>query len=110
MMSDEQQDLKGLIPESWFCVDCGFNTAPGCHNRAEMEKAFAAGDDPTQTIDSTSELHRPRPCVGAGRDERDGGVFVHRCLEKRIGRVLRPKDFSADIRSTTTACWGRRAC
>jgi len=22
-------DLKGATPESWACVDCGINTAPG---------------------------------------------------------------------------------
>jgi hypothetical protein len=35
-------DLKGLVPESWCCVDCGVNTAPGLLNRTEMEKAIAA--------------------------------------------------------------------
>jgi hypothetical protein len=34
--------LKGLTPDSWNCVDCGANTAPGLKSRAEMEKAFAA--------------------------------------------------------------------
>jgi len=33
-------DLKGLLPESWCCVDCGRNTAPGHATRAEMEFAF----------------------------------------------------------------------
>jgi hypothetical protein len=35
------RSLKGLLPESWLCVDCGINTAPGLLNRVEMEKAFA---------------------------------------------------------------------
>jgi len=33
--------LKGATPESWLCVDCGVNTAPGCMTRKEMELAFA---------------------------------------------------------------------
>ena len=93
-MGDEPQDLKGEIPESWFCIDCGFNTAPGCHNRTEMEKAIAAGDDLTQTIDSNSEVYtvRDRVWEQAGMKEMDGCLCIG-CLEKRIGRALRPKDF-----------------
>ena len=33
--------LVGITPESWLCVDCGINTAPGMLNRVEMERAFA---------------------------------------------------------------------
>jgi hypothetical protein len=29
--------LKGLVPESWCCVDCNVNTAPGLLNRAAAE-------------------------------------------------------------------------
>ena len=44
-MSSEQESLKGLVPESWYCIDCGFNTAPGFLNRVEKEKAIAALGD-----------------------------------------------------------------
>src|SRR5262245_49204042 len=42
---DEQDDLRslnlrGLMPESWLCLDCGVNTAPGWPNRKEAELAF----------------------------------------------------------------------
>jgi hypothetical protein len=30
-------DLRGKTPESWCCVDCGVNTAPGHPTREEME-------------------------------------------------------------------------
>src|ERR1700682_327602 len=30
------------IPESWACIDCGINTAPGIPVRAQVEQAFAA--------------------------------------------------------------------
>jgi len=33
-------DLKGLTPESWACVDCGINTAPGMPSRVEMERRY----------------------------------------------------------------------
>jgi hypothetical protein len=36
----EKTDLSGLMPESWFCVDCGINTAPGMFNSAELEQAI----------------------------------------------------------------------
>jgi hypothetical protein len=26
----EPWDLRGLYPESYLCVDCGYNTQPGC--------------------------------------------------------------------------------
>ena len=35
-------DFTGLIPESWCCVDCGLNTAPGLPNRREAEIAAVA--------------------------------------------------------------------
>src|SRR5262249_55879031 len=30
-------DARGKVPESWCCVDCGVNTAPGSKTRAEVE-------------------------------------------------------------------------
>jgi hypothetical protein len=35
-------DLRSMIPESWACIDCGFNTAPGLLNRAQMEARLLA--------------------------------------------------------------------
>jgi hypothetical protein len=32
--------LIGLISESHLCIDCGFDTAPGCLGRVETELAF----------------------------------------------------------------------
>jgi len=95
-------DLKGLIPESWHCVDCGVNTAPGCLNKAEMENAMDALGDKWasneeavgQTLDDRSEVYTVRAAVwekaGMGLM---GGCLCIGCLEKRLGRILRPKDF-----------------
>jgi hypothetical protein len=44
-VSESTKDLKGVVPESWCCVDCGVNTASGMMNRAEMEKWFAEQSD-----------------------------------------------------------------
>jgi hypothetical protein len=92
-------DLKGALPESWNCVDCGVNTAPGCLNRAEMEKALGGGVIRKQqgveiTYDDRSEVYTVRDAIWkqAGMDAMGGCVCVG-CLEKRLGRNLRPKDF-----------------
>ena len=35
---------KGAAPESWCCVDCGVNTAPGALTHALMEFLFQTQD------------------------------------------------------------------
>jgi hypothetical protein len=60
------KSLEGMIPESCLCVDCGFNTAPGLSNRAELEQAFAAvADDERveQSITAQSEVYTVRNMV-----------------------------------------------
>ena len=91
--------LKGVIPDSWLCVDCGFNTAPGLSTRAEVEAAMAAGKldgdgGIKQTTDANSEVYAIRDRVWAETGMKSyGGCLCIGCLEKRIGRRLRPKDF-----------------
>jgi hypothetical protein len=96
------RDFAGVIPESWLCVDCGFNTAPGLLNRREAERAAAALGDAwhimgaglPQAINSDSEVYTVRAAVWerAGVGEM-GGCLCIGCLEKRLGRKLKPKDF-----------------
>jgi hypothetical protein len=90
-------DLKGTVPESWLCVDCGFNTAPGFLNRVELEKAFEAdvqGQGVAQRADDRSEIYSVRVAVWkAAGIEPHGGCLCIGCLEKRLGRKLKPKDF-----------------
>jgi hypothetical protein len=60
---DDKTDLKGLVPESWLCVDCGVNTAPGMLNRVELEKAFEADKDAEsvqQSINKRCEVYTVR--------------------------------------------------
>jgi hypothetical protein len=101
----DRLDFSGLIPESWLCVDCGFNTAPGLKNtrQAQAEAAMLgalwdndlAGID--QRIGFDSEVYTVRAAVWkkAGMEEM-GGCLCIGCLEKRIGRRLKPKDFYRD--------------
>jgi hypothetical protein len=94
----EIADLKGLIPESWCCVDCGVNTAPGLKSRADTEQALksqalSASGNP-MSVTPWSEVYRVRKIVWrkAGMEPM-GGCLCVGCLEKRLGRPLRPKDF-----------------
>lgn len=88
---------RGAIPESWDCIDCGINTAPGFFNRDLIAKALAAdwnNQGVSQTVDDWSEVYMVKPAVwkAAGMGEMDGCLCIG-CLEKRIGRMLVPKDF-----------------
>jgi hypothetical protein len=98
-------DCRGLVRESWACIDCAINTASGCSTRVQLEQAFARGQTGvTQTVDDHSEIYMVKPFVwkAAGmEDDRElwdttslmGGCLCIGCLEKRLGRNLVPKDF-----------------
>jgi hypothetical protein len=99
-------DLKGMAPESWLCVECGFNTAPGLFNRAELEQAIDVaklagrwGDEDgiPQSYNCQSEVYQVRaPIWKQANMEPFGGCLCVGCLEKRLGRRLKPKDFKHD--------------
>lgn len=92
-------DLKGLIPDSWACIDCGVNTAPGCSNRAQLEAAFSVISNTTddgieQHIGAESEVYTVREKVWkAARMQPFDGCLCIGCLEQRIRRRLKPEDF-----------------
>jgi hypothetical protein len=86
-------------PESWACIDCGFNTAPGLPTRSQMSKAFTIIAKEREAkidayVDSSSEVYYVKPqtwkAAGIGVD---GGCLCIGCLELRLGRNLTPKDF-----------------
>ncbi len=66
-MSDQIKltvEMRDWSSESWLCVDCGFNTAPGFLSRVERQIAFKANGRRTQeTIDSNSEVYTVRDGV-----------------------------------------------
>jgi hypothetical protein len=87
-----------FVTKSWCCIDCGVNTHPGAPSRAEMEKAFAAGEvSLLATYGADSEVYAVRDAVwkAAGMAPESGCLCI-RCLEQRLGRKLRPKDFPRD--------------
>jgi hypothetical protein len=77
-------------PESWRCIDCDVDTAPGCQTAAEIAKEGRI----KSTIDARAEVY----CVhnhiwsAAGMDG-FGGCLCIGCLERRLGRELIPDDF-----------------
>jgi hypothetical protein len=100
-------DLKGMIPETWACIDCGINTFPGCSTRVEIERKYktsaalktlsATGEAPPLAelhFDETCEVYTVRDSVWRAAGMQPwGGCLCIGCLEKRLGRKLRPKDF-----------------
>jgi hypothetical protein len=93
-----------VASESHLCIDCGFNTAPGFKTRAELEAAYAAMggrnegiEQIEQYVDDQSEVYMVRERVwSAAGMEPWGGCLCIGCLEQRLGRRLKPKDFLRD--------------
>jgi hypothetical protein len=90
-------NLKGKLPESWACVDCGVNTAPRLLNREQMEQDFAVvriKQSDGQIVDELSEVYTVRSKIWkAANIEPMGGCLCIGCLERRLGRTLTAKDF-----------------
>lgn len=90
--------LEAGIPESWNCIDCGVNTAPGCLTASQLDQALAAiviaPEATKMTINDWSEVYAVKPAIWKRAGMEDfGGCLCIGCLEKRLGRTLMPKDF-----------------
>ena len=94
---DKVVSLRGLIPETWCCVDCGYDTAPGWTNREQTELDFARYGESKNTVSDQLEVYHVNADVWAltGLDGW-GGCLCIGCLEQRIGRRLKPDDFIPD--------------
>jgi len=65
-MRNPDDDLRGKMPESWACIDCGINTAPGLMNREQLEQALALDWNDqvvNQTVDERAEVYTVEPRV-----------------------------------------------
>jgi hypothetical protein len=96
-MMKKLDDARGKVPESWACIDCGINTAPGLLNREQLEQALAIDwndQGVNQTVDEMSEVYNVKPKVwkAAGMEEIAGCLCIG-CLEQRLGRTLTARDF-----------------
>ena len=85
-------------PVSWLCVDCGFKTAPGFESRIEMYFSVTLiTGGVLERVDDQSEVYHVREAVWKeAKMDGFGGCLCIGCLEKRIGRTLKPKDFDRD--------------
>ena len=111
----DECDLRGLISESHNCIDCGYDTHPGCPNRAEAEQMIRAQKAKgiknwgfPQTYNEHSEAYIVHDHVWKAAGMKPGtpnfsgksgmmadysGCLCIGCLEKRIGRRLQRFDF-----------------
>ncbi len=84
-------------PETWLCADCGVDTAPGNPTRFEAETALKQLGEVRFPIDDRCEVYTVRDHVWAKAGiEPLGGCLCVGCIERRLGRQLRPKDFQRD--------------
>jgi hypothetical protein len=100
MRRDEKNDN---LTESWRCIDCGVNTAPGLLGGADLRNALANAPDGKvdQSVGDDTEVYTVRKVVWAeARMEDRRGCLCIGCLEKRLGRRLRPKDFDDHVFNT----------
>jgi hypothetical protein len=87
-------EAVGDRTDSWSCIDCGINTAPGFPSKECAAKAIAACGSIAIKIDENSEAYFVRPRVWeAANMDGWGGCLCIGCLETRLGRRLKPKDF-----------------
>jgi hypothetical protein len=91
---DEPLSMKGVYPESHNCIDCGCNTAPGCPPRELAEFLMNRDGSVPMTYTGESEVYIVRNSVWKKAGiEPYGGCLCVGCLERRIGRRLKPNDF-----------------
>jgi len=95
-------DFTGVMSVHHNCIDCGYNTAPGCPTQAESEASYRRAKAEGRleqwgeelSFDQRSEVYIVRDAIWKKAEmEPYGGCLCIGCLEKRLGRALRPKDF-----------------
>jgi hypothetical protein len=102
----DEDDFRGLIPESYRCVDCGYDTEPGVLNREETEEEVARlrrkgikNWSIRQRLTNKDERYFVHDHVwkkaGMACVWGDGALCIG-CLERRIQRKLIPDDFVPD--------------
>ena len=92
--------IKGLVPESWACIDCGINTSPGNFTREHFDEVFNSAviriteDHVEITFGELSEVYTVRDAIwtAAGMAYHDGCLCIG-CLEARLGRRLSPRSY-----------------
>jgi hypothetical protein len=92
--NDEPLSMKGVYSEHHNCIDCGYNTNPGAPPRALAEFLLERDGSIPMRYTKESEVYTVRNKVWkAAGMEPYGGCLCIGCLEKRLGRKLKSKDF-----------------
>jgi hypothetical protein len=96
ILHKDEQPLshKGLMSEHHNCIDCGYNTHPGAPPRELAQFLMKRDGEIPMSYTDNSEVYIVQDAVWkkAGM-EPYGGCLCIGCLEKRIGRKLKHKDF-----------------
>jgi hypothetical protein len=82
------------VTESWACIVCGVNTAPGIPPGPLLRDTLKRDGKCPTVIGNDSEVYMVRKAVWAkaGMEPWSGCLCIG-CLERLLGRRLRPKDF-----------------
>jgi hypothetical protein len=92
---DKDKAVDDNITESWLCVDCGVNTHPGCPNGPQTRIDLALKGKSAVTFNRDTEVFHVKEAIWkqAGMRAWNGCLCIG-CLEQRLGRQLRPRDFA----------------
>ena len=96
-VGDKRKKVADNITESWICVDCKVNTAPGFMDGPTLRAYMNLCGTAPQRVGPDSEVYMVHNRVWdkAGMEAWNGCLCIG-CLEKRLGRKLKPQDFDAD--------------
>jgi hypothetical protein len=91
----DDKAVQDNIVESWLCVDCGVNTHPGSLSGPEIRVALALKSECDLTFTKRCEVYSVKDDLWKQAGMRPwSGCLCVGCLEKRIGRQVRPRDFA----------------
>jgi hypothetical protein len=95
-------EIGDNVTESWLCIDCGVNTAPGIPDGRMIRVLIELTGSCATHIGGDAEVYMVRKHIWkkAGMTPL-GGCLCVGCLEKRWGRRLKPKDFPEHILNRT---------
>lgn len=86
--------VQDNVVESWLRIDCGVNTAPGFKDGPTLRIEIALYGESMQCFYDRNEVYHVRNRIWREAGMKPwGGCLCIGCLEKRLGRRLRPRDF-----------------
>jgi hypothetical protein len=107
MAQERVKAVADNIVESWLCVDCGVNTNPGTPDGPTTRIELGLYGESTMTVTHEAEVYSVRDAIWKQVGMEDwGGCLCIGCLEQRLGRELRPKDFTRH----DAKVWARLPC